>query len=597
MKKITLILALFLIALQGQSQVLLSENFDTALNWTPARTAGSSTNVGWSRQTIGTAPSCMPFAGAGMARFYSYNIAAANAFRLTSPAINFTGANYRVKFKMYRDGGYASDTDRLSVIVNAAANTTGGTNLGTIYRSTGLAPAVSADGWYSYSFDLPAGLTGTRYISFLGISGYGNNVYIDEVSVVQIQADDAEITAVNLNAITATVGNTNISGTIKNVGLNVLNNVDINWQADNGAIHTQSLTGLNLAPGQTYNYTHTDQWNATPGLYAIKVWLSADNDLTNNELIKTVSVASGSVTRFPMYEKFSSSTCAPCASFNGTYFNPFYATNHDNFALINYQVNWPGAGDPYYTAEVGTRVAYYGVSGAPTLFVDAKDGTNFDAALLASDLAFAETNPAYFLLNARKELSFDTMNIEVDVTPFLTGTYKVQVAVVEKITTGNIATNGETQFKNVMMKMVPDAGGTIINCVHDVAIPTITLQADLSSVNNIEDMGDLAVVVFIQSTSGKSVMQAAYATELLANNQFESASKIKLYPNPSTGIVRISTETPVDVVISDITGKMVYSMKQVTKDTAMNLSALQKGIYFAKMNDGSSEQTIKVILK
>ncbi|HMK06751.1 MAG TPA: T9SS type A sorting domain-containing protein [Flavobacterium sp.] len=597
MKKITLILALFFIALQGQSQVLLSENFDTALNWTPARTAGSSTNVGWSRQTIGTAPSCTPFAGAGMARFYSYNIAAANAFRLTSPAINFTGANYRVKFKMYRDGGYASDTDRLNVIVNTAANTTGGTNLGTIYRSTGLAPAVSADGWYSYSFDLPAGLTGTRYISFLGISGYGNNVYIDEVSVVQIQADDAEITAVNLNAITATVGNTNITGTIKNVGLNVLNNVDINWQADSGAIHTQSLTGLNLAPGQTYNYTHADQWNATPGLYAIKVWLSADNDLTNNELIKTVSVASGSVTRFPLYEKFSSSTCAPCASFNGTYFNPFYTTNHDDFALINYQVNWPGAGDPYYTAEVGTRVAYYGVSGAPTLFVDAKDGTNFDAALLASDLAFAETNPAYFLLNARKELSFDTMNIEVDVTPFLTGTYKVQVAVIEKITTGNIATNGETQFKNVMMKMVPDAGGTIINCVHDVAIPTITLQADLSAVNNIEDLGDLAVVVFIQSTSGKSVMQAAYASELLANNQFESASKIKLYPNPSTGIVRISTETPVDVVISDISGKMVYSMKQVTKDTAMNLSALQKGIYFAKMNDGNSEQTIKVILK
>ena len=47
MKKIILLaLILFLSIFTANSQVLLSENFDTALNWTVAHPAGTSTDVG-----------------------------------------------------------------------------------------------------------------------------------------------------------------------------------------------------------------------------------------------------------------------------------------------------------------------------------------------------------------------------------------------------------------------------------------------------------------------------------------------------------------------------------------------------------------------
>ncbi|MBU3680688.1 MAG: T9SS type A sorting domain-containing protein [Flavobacterium sp.] len=601
MKKITLLFALVVLSFSSNAQVLLTEGFDTALTWSTARIAGTSTTTGWTRQTVGTAPSCNPFVGNGMARFYSYNIAAGNAYRLTSPSINFAGANYRIKFHMYRDGGYPTDADDIKVYHHTTLGTpTTGSLLGTVNRSMALAPVVNAEGWYAYSFDLPAGTTGAGFMSFVATSQYGNNIFIDNVSIVQIQADDAEMSTFDLADISASTGNTPISGSFKNAGLNTINNIDLNWQADGGAVNTQTLSGINLAPGQVYNYTHQTPWNATLGLHSISVWVTAagDSDATNNQLTKSISVASNSTSRTPLYEKFSSSTCPPCATFNGTYFSPFYGPNSGSFNLISYQVNWPGAGDPYYTTEVGTRVGYYGVSGAPTLFVDAKDGTNFNTAALQADLNDAIAQPAYFAVTATKsELGFsEDLTVNVNVTPYVTGTYKVHVAVVEKITTGNVATNGETSFKNVMMKMLPNAAGTTINCTYDQPVPTITLQQNLAGLF-IEDMTDLEVIVFIQSTnSGKAIMQSTKATELLSNDQF-AAKKFKVYPNPSEGIVRIKSETPVSVSIADITGKVVFTMNDVTSDTQLNLSSLQKGMYMATITSGSDKETQKIILK
>ena len=536
-----------------------------------------------------------------MARFYSYNIAAGNAYRLTSPSINFAGLSYRIKFNMFRDGGYPTDADDIKVYYHTTlATPSTGTLLGTVNRSMALAPVVNAEGWYSYSFDLPAGTTGAGYMSFVATSQYGNNIFLDNVSIVQIQADDAELSTFNLADISATTGNTPITGSFKNAGLNTINNIDLNWQADGGAINTQTLSGINLAPGQVYNYTHQTQWNATLGLHNISVWVSAanDNDATNNQLTKSISIASNSTTRFPLYEKFSSSTCGPCATFNGTYFSPFYTPNSSSFALIDYQVNWPGAGDPYYTTEVGTRVGYYGVSGAPSLFVDAKDGTNFNVAGLQADLNDAIIQPAYFAVTATKsELGFSSdLTVNVDILPYLSGTYKLHVAVVEKVTTGNVSTNGETSFKNVMMKMIPNASGTVINCTYNQPIPTITLFQNLDGLN-IEEMTDLEVVVFIQSTnSGKAVMQTALATEVLANDEF-AAKKFKVYPNPSEGTLRVKSETPVSVSIADITGKVVFTMNDVTNDTQMNLTSLQKGMYIATITSGSDKENQKIILK
>lgn len=600
MKKITLLL-LFFIAFQSNAQVVASQNFDVAIGWTSTMVTNDA-NVSisaWSRRTAGTTPTCTPFAGAGMARFNSYNIPNGSSGRLTSPAITFAGASYRVNLKMFRDSGYPTDADNIKVYYNTT-NAAGGTLLGTVNRSKSLAPIVTADGWYTYTFIIPGTTTGTGYINILGTSAYGNNIFIDEIVVDQIPANDAVMSALNVNSIIPS-GSTPITGTIKNNGLTTINTIDVKWQVDAGTVNTYSLSGLNLTAGQTYDFTHNAQWNAVPGSYSLKAWVSninggsTDADVTNDMITKSVSIASGSTTRVPLYEKFSSSTCPPCASFNGTYFSPFLANHPNEFSLISYQVNWPGTGDPYYTAETGTRVTYYGVTGAPTLYVDAKDGTNFNAAALESDLTNAVANPAYFAINASKSLIGNVMSVQVTTTPYLTGNFNLYVAVVEKLTTGNIASNGETEFHNVFMKMMSSASGDSVSFTHDVQTVN-NFQTTLTGLF-IEDMSDLEVIVFIQNPATKAIMQSKIATVALSNNSFTSDSKFKVYPNPSNGIVKIKTETPADVVVMDITGKTVYTMNQVTSDSQLNLSSLQKGIYMAKIMSEGTEETQKIILK
>jgi hypothetical protein len=618
MKKITLFIA-FAFALNSNAQ-LLTENFDTALNWTIAHPTGTSTLAGWSRATIGSAPSCSPFAGAGMAKFASYDVAAANAYSLTSPAIAFAGANYRITFKMYKDDGYPTDADNIKVYLNTVASSVGGTLLGTVNRSISLAPTVAANGWYSFSFDLPAATTGSKYISLLATSAFGNNMFIDEISVKEILTNDAEMTSINLNSIlpVASVGNNAIAGTIKNTGSNVITSININWQENGGVTHTQSLSGLNILAGQTYSYNHATMWNAAIGQSTIHIWVSntnggADTDLTNNDLTKVVSVASNATTRFPLYEKFTSSTCSPCASF-GAVFHPFHDSNLTNLALINYQVNWPSTGDPYYTSEIGTRRNFYGVSGVPTLFVDAKDSPSGSAAALQSELTAEIAVPAYFAITSESSLNGNDVTVNITTTPYLTGTYRLFTAVVEKTTALNATTNGETSFNNVMMKMLPNAAGTILNCVHDTPITT-TLTANVgngayinsaltgtaltASTNLVhtEDISDLQVIVFIQDYTTKMVMQAQLVPWApLANNTFNK-SKFSIFPNPSTGMVKIITENPVDVSVVDVLGKEVFASKNNTSNATIDLSSLQKGVYMIKAVGENGSFTEKLILK
>lgn len=600
MKKITLIALLFA-AFQMNAQVVMSENFDAALNWSVVRLSGTSTNAGWTNVQVGTNPDCSPYVGAGMAKFASYDVAAGNVFALTSPSFALTGSNYySVKFAMYRDNGYNTDADKVEVHIVPTATTVPSTTtlLGTVHRSMALSPVVSAEGWYIYQFNIPAATAGARFIRLVATSQYGNNTFVDTVSVQQLGSNDLGMENIALGS--TIIGNTpsTITGSFRNNGFSVVNTATLNWQVNNGTIYTQNLTGLNLAAGDTYNFSHATTWTPTPGNYTLKVWVtnpngSVDNTL-DNEAIKIIRVASNSTTRKPLLEKFTSSTCGPCASFNNNMFSPYYSTNSTNVSLINYQVNWPGTGDPYYTAEVGVRRTFYDVSAAPTLFIDSKASGSGSTAGLQAEVNGYAAIPGYFLVSATKNLVGSIMNVTVNTTPYLTGNYRLYVAVVEKITTGNVATNGETSFKNVFMKMMPDANGTILNCTADTPIST-GLSVNLSS-TNIEEYTDLDVIVFVQDYDTKEIMNSAVATQQLSSDSFEVA-KIKVFPNPSNGVFTIDTALTTEIKIVDITGKEVYSASNITNQSSINVSNLQQGVYLLKMKNELGEQTEKIIIK
>tara|TARA_B110000459_G_scaffold36391_1_gene38831 strand:- start:39 stop:2051 length:2013 start_codon:yes stop_codon:yes gene_type:complete len=93
------------------------------------------------------------------------------------------------------------------------------------------------------------------------------------------------------------IGNIDLKGKIKNLGTTTINSMDVNYTINGGTIATQNLSGLNVAPFTTYNYTHPTVWNPTSiGSYQVDLWISningqgSDAVPANDDLIKIINV-------------------------------------------------------------------------------------------------------------------------------------------------------------------------------------------------------------------------------------------------------------------------------------------------------------------
>jgi GEVED domain len=195
-QQLLIIPVLFLLGLTGNSQVL-SESFDAPTfpptDWINIHTTGANALAVWERATAGALGGDVnatpffvdPHSGAGMAAFGSYNFPDGNSAFLASRAVNLAGKGPQiVTFWMYRDDGYTA-ADSVSVYINTVQQLVGAGFLGKVQRYIGNAPAESgAAGWYKYSFAIPQNYnTAANYIVFNAVSSFGNNMFIDDVTV------------------------------------------------------------------------------------------------------------------------------------------------------------------------------------------------------------------------------------------------------------------------------------------------------------------------------------------------------------------------------------------------------------------------------
>ena len=80
-------------------------------------------------------------------------------------------------------------------------------------------------------------------------------------------------------------------------------------------------------------------------------------------------------------------------------------------------------------------------------------------------------------------------------------------------------------------------------------------------------------------------------------------NQVKIYPNPSIGKINIKFDKQIDtdnssIEVRDLVGKLVsYEMRRVSGEhLVLNLSGLENGVYFIKLNMGSQSLTRKVLL-
>lgn len=432
---------------------------------------------------------------------------------------------------------------------------------------------------------------------FSGNSFQINDWYLDDLVISEAQNTDLALFSNNTEEFIAQ-GNVDVSCTVKNFGINPITSFDINYQVAGNSMVSENVTGVNILSTQSYNHTFATQWSATSGNYTITTTAtningSGDDDfVANNTNSKQISVATQSVSNTPFFESFTSSTCGPCYGFNTNTFNPFMSS-HNDIAVLKYQMSWPGAGDPYYTDEGGVRRGYYGVNGIPDLFTGGQD-TATSSSAVNSAYNTQSAKPAFFDLSSTFTVTGDVVDVNIDITPYVTGTFTLHTAIIEKLTTGNVASNGETSFENVMMKMMPNASGVQASFTADTAFNT-TYSHDMSS-TFVEEMSDLAVVVFIQNDQNGSIMQSYYAENATAGVNDIIFDKVSISPNPTKGILNISSDQELQFSITDILGRVVLENKTVYNNDKIDISNLNNGVYLVKVSNGISKGTQKIIL-
>jgi len=509
MKKLLLFLFVSVFSLGLSAQVLLQQDFSSGQmpptgwmvmgnmqNWV----ISESTNAG------GTAPEMR------IKSTPSFN----SSMRIISSQVNTTGyTSVIIRFKHmfdHADGGSSPFTIGLDTRSNNGAWNT--------VWSVGATSDIPAETVTVLVSNANVGAANFQFSLF--INGSSQNLkdwYVDDIEVLHPLTTDGAMSAINVPPLF--VGKVAVKGKFSNLGQTAITSADVSYQANDGDIFTSNFSGLSVTTGNSYSFECSDSLDLPSGLYDLKVWISNlngagdDENTANDTMVKSISIPTQLIYYRPFFEEFTSSTCGPCASFNSSVLNPFIAQHENDITLVKYQMNWPGSGDPYYTLEGGVRRTYYNVNAVPDMYIDGKKVATSSAGVNGGFNATYGTM-TYVDIQSTHEIQGNNVIINANVIPYANyPNVKIQMAIVEHITTQNASTNGETEFHNVMMKMVPDASGTEANLVSGQPV-TLSHTVDMTS-TNVEEMDDLLLAIFIQDNSTKGIYQSAYSTEIGAS--------------------------------------------------------------------------------
>jgi hypothetical protein len=408
---------------------------------------------------------------------------------------------------------------------------------------------------------------------------------------------------------------------VVNQGSASLSSVDFEYSTDGSNWVAGTASGLSVATCASSTISHPTTWTPSAvGTYTVQVRLTKvnGNDVTAPTLSKTVQVIDQFVNRKILNEVFTSSTCGPCKAGNANYLTVIDGrTDH---STIKYQVWWPGTGDPYCTDEVRTRTAFYAINSVPRMEVDGGwDGnaSSFTTALYDDFSA----KPAFLEIKATGSLTWKnqiTATIELNpLVDFTASNLRLFAAIVEGTTYWNVKTNGETQFEDVMKKMMPDANGMLLSgglskgtpvtkelsyaFVGNYRLPLDGSQAQHikhATENSVETWDDLKVVIFVQDMTTKEVLQSE-TVELAMTSVEDLEAGVHVFPNPANDMiyVRSKNSTSCQLELTNMQGQVVYSGTMTDGFGQIATQALSEGMYMVRMSSEQGVHSSKVMVR
>ena len=324
-----------------------------------------------------------------------------------------------------------------------------------------------------------------------------------------------------------------------------------------------------------------------------------------------------------LYNKKTASWCGPCGDWGATVNADIENGIGSNGVIIKLSASM--SGNLYHVACEDMYNAFdnQGHNSWPNFFVNAYNETAFSSTggiwtTTTTHNCINAINNFYSATEASINAGFDVTKINdsiiVNVTTeffntmngnYYTGIYLLENNVMHQQNTsvGYVATNanhilrasiaGPSTFGE-QVGAGSIAAGTLFNVRYTVYIDPSWKIADLNIVSIIwEDLGagNYAVI------NANDV--ASNATEI--NEEDEFLNQIKIYPNPSNGIINILPTSAVNqnITVSNILGEKIISTVYTNNSDLIkiDISSLKPGIYFIEAIDIDNNKTVKRVIK
>ena len=428
---------------------------------------------------------------------------------------------------------------------------------------------------------------GFRYVSPDGDADWWN---LDNIMVKSLMQNEVALQEFNFPQYGLINDTYSFEGTFKNFGENEVTSFEAIYTVNSVESDPFIVDNISVPHNTTYSFTHDVPYTfENAELYDLSLVITKVNGeddpvSNNNVLYHDISIATEYLARKPMFEVFTSSSCPACPGANEAV-DATLANNVGNYSLVKYQVYWPGIGDPYYIVDDSIRSVYYNVGGVPDFYSNGiyDDGYSFNQSAFnaaTAEGAMAEIDLDYYFTGIN-------VTVNVNVTPTINILdAAVHIAIVEKTTYNNVGNNGETEFHNVLMKMLPGSYGTSFTLQPG---ETVSLSESANLIETfIEEFEDLQVVVWIQDNETRYVIQSESSDLTVGINDLDDQEKVSIYPNPVSNLLYIEN-APGELCIYNHIGQLIYSFEDNESHKAINVSEFPNGIYIIEIKSPNGE--------
>ncbi len=280
---------------------------------------------------------------------------------LTSAAINCsTRAHVALEFQSLFSQ-YANSSGKVLV----SNDNTNWTEVYTVNSSSTANPEI-----IQLDISAVAALQATVYIRFTYEGDFDFFWAVDDIKMFEPDALDVAVLSVNNDRFVGLSDQT-ITGTIKNQGYNILDNVTLSYTDNGGNAVSQTLYNLNLGTFKTYDFALSNKIvMSTPLLHNVVVTAMApnngiDQDNTNNSQTKEITALSAIPEKNVLFEEFTTCQCGWCPA--GHYIASQIEAGAPYMIPVNIHA---GFGTDAMTTTEASAIAAAFANGAPTATVD-----------------------------------------------------------------------------------------------------------------------------------------------------------------------------------------------------------------------------------